>query len=863
MTANLAGNIMSITAGGSGVIAQVIVDNGASSPYNNVAAATINAGATSYTVWSTPIQVNTHTVWLKSLALRYVGSAPNDALSNITLYLNGVPTGSTSTVNSMGYVVFDLSAHPVLINTGSTTIDVRGDVQKGSNRSFQFSLQNAADLMVTDSQLNVNVAPTTASTTSFLISQAGLITISTGSATTVITPSFQAMTNVTGGSTNAVIGRFTLHAYGEDVKVNTLSVTPNVASAVASGSVDTNSLNNVALYFNGAQVGSSTNWTSGAITYNLGSSMIIPAGVDSTLEVRADVQTSDNYNLTSGTITTTLNIGSSNGQGMTSLNTTNFPLAAISTTGLTIATGSLSVGSNPAYANQTINPNVTNQKIASFVLQNQSSSESVRVTNLAVAMALTSVGSTNYSNLYTSETSGSGSTPINPATAAASATSTNNFSVLFTLAPGATKTIDVFATIGAGTGSFSTTLLPTAVGVSSNVNVTPSAAVTGQTITIGTGTFNAPTFVTGSSTVSQFVAAAGGLTDGTDAAFKFTATSGTATVSELKFSITGTNTVGSLRIGNQTANVQVTPATTLNGAIVTAATSAVVTSATGLSVGQILTIGSEQVQITAISGTTITITRAVNSTTADAYSNGATVTPKGIAYFTGLNIAVPNGSSGSTIHVFPTYSSVGANGISSNTSATVQMVYEQHSIGGTTTPQAITPISAPTMQVVGSKPIITAAHPTTTLAAGAIEAIDITVAADSHGDITLNSLPITVTMNAATVSTTATTNIVVKDANNATIATTNTAFAATTGGATVISFTTPYLIQGGTSQTFKIFVTVVAVTGTGVNGASMATSPTASSGFGWQDTAGNSTSIITNTTYIPSYPSTFTSVIYN
>jgi hypothetical protein len=321
---------------------------------------------------------------LKSATFKYIGSATTDSVTNWRLYVNGSPVGSVGTINSLSNLTFDLSGSPATLNTGASTVEVRGDIVKGSNRNILLSLQNAADLMVADSQLNVNVAvvsPLTNST-SFTTISGGTITINAGSITTTIDPTFNAVTTVTGGATNATIGKFKLTAYGEDTKVQSLSVTPVLSgtSPAAAG------LNNVALFFNGNQVGSTQNWTTGALTFNLGSSMVVAAGTSGTLEIHADMQTSGNANYTAGTVSATLNVGSANGQGLSSLSTVNVPAAAITSNGLTITTGALSIAASPAYAAQTVNANQANVKIGSYVIQNTSSSESVRFTNLAVGL---------------------------------------------------------------------------------------------------------------------------------------------------------------------------------------------------------------------------------------------------------------------------------------------------------------------------------------------------------------------------------------------------------------------------------------------------------------------------------------------
>ena len=876
---NVAGNILSVAAAPSNITSATL---GA----NTVSTASINAGAMQYTVWSSPLTISGRTAWLKGLNLRVIGSAPTDAVQNLKLYVDGTQAGSAVMVNANGYAFFDFGTTPVSLTTGSHTIDVRGDVQKGSNRTVQFSIQNAADLMIADSQLGINVAATSAVANG----AAGTITINAGSVTTTITPSFQTLTNVTGGATNTVIGSFRLHAYGEDVKITTLTVKPNVTSGTVASGSSTN-LSNVTVYLNGGQVGSSTAYDgTNAIAFSLGSSMVLPAGVDSIVEIRADLQNSTSVNYTAGVVTTQLTVGSSNAQGMSSLSTSiNVPSATIVTSGLTIATGSLTVTKSTAYANQTLNPNMTGAKLASFVLQNVSTSESVRVTNLAVSLALTSVGSTNYSNLVTDETSGSGATPINPSTAAAGATSSNNFSVNFTIAPGATKIINIMSDLGTATGSVVVSLTPTALGSSSNVNVTPSAA-TGQTITISTGTFSAtPTLVTSSSTIAQFIAAAGGATDGSKATFNVVASNGVATINELKFvvrgssAVNGLGTVASVRVGSMSAPI--TLATTnyasISATMSSGATVATVSSSTGIAFGSVLLIDSEQMLVgaTVSSDLTWTVTRAYNGTTAAAHDSGAVVYVKnGVAALSGLAITVPNSTAGVNIDAYPTYSPVGTGGSTSSSVAKISLSYAKYTIGGTTqincvsssvctsgTVNAVPEVAAPAMILVGSKPTVTVAQPAATLAVASIAAIDVTVKADAKGDITLVSFPITVGLNGATVSGTATTNIAVYAGSDLStnLTSVNTAFGAGTGGSSTITLTNSgYRINAGESVTFHVYVTLTAVASGASGSNSMATSLATGSGFSWTDTAGGG-SALTGTSSIYGYPSSTTSVIKN
>ncbi len=782
----------------------------------------VNPGTNGYTLWSAPLQINTRSLFLKGANFRTIGSAPSDALANANLYKDGIMIGNVglmTVANGSNYITFDMSAAPVELTTGSHTLEVRADVVKGSARTVQLSLQQASDLMVFDQQVGINVSATG------IIPNATVyaINISQGTVSAAVDSTFNSLTNVTGGSTNVSIAKFKLHAYGEDVKVNTLRVLPVTGSMTPASS----SLQNVTVYFNGSQIGSQTSsWTGGNISFTPGSQMIIPAGVDSYLEVKADMRTSDSVNYTAGSVSANLVAVTGGGEGMSSHNSIN--LSGVTGNTLTVQSGLVAMAANSGFASQVVSPNTANTKIASFVLQNQSSSESVRVTNLQVDLALTTADSTNYSNLRTSETTGNGSNPINPSTASAGSTSSNNFSVDFTIAPGTTKTIDVFTDVGATAGSATviTKLYVTALGSTSNSTICSSSttgglqngcnsgtALTGQTVTVAVGSFGTPAIVASGTTAAQYVA--GGTTTGISnavtAQFKFTANSGSATIKSLKFAQTGSGV-------------------------------------TAVSVGGI-----------------------------------SAPMVSGVAYLTGLSIPVPQGGAGVAVDAKMSYSQVGSTGVATTNTGDItslmKLSYVEYSMGGTTstlcasgcTASTSMPISsAQTMTLVGSKPIVTVSQPSgVVLAVGAVEAIDVTIAADTAGPISITSFPITASLSAGagspTFSTGTSNPFVIKDSSNALVSVaTSSNFSATSGGAATVTFTTPYTLNLGQSQTFKVFLPVAALgTGTLPN-TYMYTHLTASSGFVWTDVAGGAAASSGDiTANIYNYPSTTTSSIHN
>ena len=811
--ANVMGNMMMIVTG---TPANYTVGT------QTVGNANINAGTTQYTFWSAPLQINVRAVMLKTANFRMIGSAPTDALSNIRLFVDGIDTGKVATVaavNGSNYAMFDLTSAPITLTTGSHTVDVRADVQKGTYRTVAMSLQQAADLTVTDPQIGVNVAATSGIPTG-----SGTISILQGSTVTVVDPTFTSQTDISGGASNAVIGRFTVHAYGEDIKVSSMQVTPLIESADTTGSTCTTDasgtsvtgdcgLNNVTLYFNGSQIGSQTNWTDALmtaatpITFSLGSQMIIPAGQDSIIEVRADLQTADNVAYTSGIIKVTLEGDADNAYGQSSQYTVGVPdTTGITTGGLTIGSGGLVVAKSTSFLNQSVNPNTANTKIGSYVIQNQSTSQSIRLTSLKVvtwidsnATPLAATDITDLSGLRTSDTSGSGNNPIQP-------TGLDTFSVNDILAPGESMTLDIFANTGADANDYIMTKLQvTSIGAIDNIVAyypTSTTYTTGQIMSLGTGTVATPTLVSSSSTPAQYISAGtSGAQGATQATFNFVSTSGSATITELKFTVSGTD----------------------------ASPSQTVTQ---------ICVGSVCKQPVA-----------------------------GTADLTGLSIAIPNGGGGATVNATVSYSTVGTGGIVPANSASIALALYKYTAGGTTTTKTgttlsgsdFTSVSSPAVILVGSKPTVTVPSTSASgLIIGAENKIgEVTIAADAKGNIKLNDIQFTAgssnlnssndfALTAARIAVGSTTVIGsscgAQDATTASLtvfcefATTNDTMAtSTTAANTEYNLDLDgYTIPAGTSATFNLYATVAGTKSTDGSTSTIATSVSAA-GLNWDD----------------------------
>lgn len=497
----------------------------------------VDAGTTNYNVWAGTASVGTRDVMLKSATFKFVGSAPADAVANLSLFVDGSKVAGPAMINvaNNNKLSFDLG-NGILLRTGSRTIEVRGDIVKGSNRTMTFSVENVADLMFEDTSLaGVNAAATVSSSA---LTQSNstyrTVTVNSGSVTVGIDPAYTS-NKVTGGATNVPVGQFVLKAYGEDVKVNTLRVT------FATTTVTT--LNNVSLYVNGGQVSTSQNFTVAAATtgyleFNLGSSLVVPAGTSVVLTVKADIVNASNVAYSSGTIATKIGGASSNAQGQSSNEIVSVASSQVTGNTLTVSSGAGTFTKTAAFFASTVSPNAGLVKIGSFQLT-ADSAEDIKVTSIGVNPVVTSAAQTNISNLKVMEGSNQVGNPVgNPS----AGTSTFSFSDI-TIPANGTKTFDVYAQIGDDVdGVVTTAMQVTYRGAVSNTTTTSSAA--GVAITSQVAVLAAATKVS-SSAVAQYVV---GGSSQTVAIFKLKTSQGDASVKKLTFSVPASEAIAAITV---------------------------------------------------------------------------------------------------------------------------------------------------------------------------------------------------------------------------------------------------------------------------------------------------------------------------
>jgi len=568
-----------------------------------------------YTVWYDTVIIGTRAVNLNRISLREIGTINYSDLQNLKLYVDGVQKGSTvATLDSNGYVTFDLSSSPVRLETGNRVIKVNADIIGGATRTYRFSIRNAADANFTDTQYNADVYPTTNnSTTTFTVAhvQAGLQTISTGTIT-ITKRTDSPAGNVVNGASGVTLAKYDIKAAGENVKIESLDVQVKWTGSSTTAAT----LRNGKLMANGVQIGSTTNididdttFDTTATTFNLGSSLIVVPGSPVVLEVVADIygvtSASAAVALTSAdTLTAEIYTGATNAIGLVSSTSINAPGAVQDGNAVTVAEGTLALAKYTAYTNQNMVAPLTNAKLAHFTLT-AGTAEAVNINTITVEFddaynSGTFSAASDLTNLYV--TYGNQTTAIKPTVSSANAG--NAWSVNYQLASGQTIELIVYADIGPNVdaGAWANAEM-TVSGITANSAATADSAtdVEGQIIVFATGSLT--TAVSGDTPKAQMVSgsnaadvAAGTFKQITAGKYKFTASNDSYTITELRAKVTS------------------------------AAVSAAI-------IGAVLKDGS-----------TVLGTMPFNATDSSSVSTYGAVTNYGantVAHFTGLNIVVP------------------------------------------------------------------------------------------------------------------------------------------------------------------------------------------------------------------------------
>ena len=458
-----------------------------------------------YPVWQNTVSVSTNPVKLESIRFTNLGSIDAAYVTNLRLYVDGTQVGSSVTAMSADRsVTFDLSSSPVTLSTQSHVIKVLADITGGADRTIQFSVQRSSDAMFVDSQLNQPVSPTVSGSTNFTAVSAGQVTINSVSASGGISVSLDPASpnqSVAVGASNVKWASFDMLASGENVKVSDLYV--YASTTLSTGKLDgVGGLKNGKIMVNGVQVGSTKDIGSlaaGRTDFSLGSSLILPAGQSTVVDVYADAQTTAGVNLAGNdTVVVSLYGASnlSNAQGQSSLNSANVPATSINGNSITVSSSSLSATKYSGYGDQTIIPGAQNAKLGAFTLST-GSTEGVTVNTIVVDFA-NAVSSTITNLTLKDDATGNvlGTVVTTPSTS-------NSFAVSTDIPVSSTKTIDIYGNVlsSANVGTIQAAIDQTTTGsgdltgTAANVGGTSptsgfSAGTALQTIHLGSGTIS-------------------------------------------------------------------------------------------------------------------------------------------------------------------------------------------------------------------------------------------------------------------------------------------------------------------------------------------------------------------------------------
>ncbi|MBL8030561.1 MAG: hypothetical protein JNN11_04925 [Candidatus Doudnabacteria bacterium] len=493
-------------------------------------------------VFRSNVSINQRDMTMSRLILRNIGSAQQADMKNFRLRVDGLEVAQVANMDANGYTYFSFS--PVTLKAGTRTISVLADLVGGSSRTFQFQIRSAADVSFTDTQYNQSVS----SNDTFPVGSAYAVTIQSGSMT-IQKSSDSPSGNVTDGSSGVTLAKYTVTAYGEAQKIETIKAgyTPSSASV--------GSLRNGRILINGVQYGSTAtlaSTTAGGTTFTL--NYTVQPGTPVTLEIQADMYDNDTQgnSMTNGvTITAGILAGTLNVQKLASLGYINVPTATIAGNTITNVTGSVTFSKNNTYAAQSSPFPQTNYKLAAYNLVGSSSEDvNVNSVNLTVNASGTLASVTDVKIMVAGVMYGTVKSTVATGTAV-------TFSGSYNLAKNTTVPVEVYANIGTpavayGADTFTPSV--TVNGTTLNSASTVTATATGQVTT------GASASITAAQDPSTPVAS---ITSGnqtkTAAAFKWTTTNDQHTISEVTLYIANNTTVQNVMLKDGSTTVATQP----------------------------------------------------------------------------------------------------------------------------------------------------------------------------------------------------------------------------------------------------------------------------------------------------------------
>ena len=424
----------------------------------------VDAGRQNVVFWGGNVTTSKDS-YMSGALFSFIGSAPYSVFANVKLYVDGVQVGNAGMIDSNGKLSFTGSN---FLKAGQHDISLRGDVTGGAGRNYQVRLENSG-LSFEDANIRGvygALVPGTLTWTSSNLTTVQVAINSCSSTNCAIFTSDSAFSGVkvVSGATQQTIGKFTLKAIGETLKLDS-------GNLKVTGATNTGDIRNVSVWVDGVQVvsGKTAPLAGTDVSISNFSGAMVQMGATANIEIKADISSSTGIALGSNTLTAGINFSAI---GQDSRNST--PFSYVTSNSVSVGTLNASFVNNSNFTGSKISGTQNNVKVGSYTI----STGNEGVTLNTIAVTLTPGGSADMSR-FSNFRLMDGSTQLYSQSNLGSGASAQvvTASVYVTIPANSTKTYDVF--VDANNASAGNTLAVTATasyqGAISLTTATPSA----------------------------------------------------------------------------------------------------------------------------------------------------------------------------------------------------------------------------------------------------------------------------------------------------------------------------------------------------------------------------------------------------
>ena len=347
----------------------------------------VDPGTTGFTVAHYTLAPSNQALEVSFLKFQLIGSASVSDVTNIQLYDGTTQVGTTQQLGSGKIVSFDLTAAPIKLSSSQTkNLYIKADVVNGSTRTFYFSLQKKADIIVKDTEYGIYITPNNGTVGTFTSQDSSTVTIGSGSLT--ISKATDSPTgNIADAATNVTLAKYTMKAVGEDIKVSSIAYYATVTGG--------RTLKNSKVLVDGTQVGTTNTTLTGAAVNSVTTTVnfTVTAGTTKVLSIVADTTGST---AVEDTVAVSIIQGASNGQRAIALTTLNVPGSSTAANTLTVKAGTVTTAKNTGLGDYSASSPTgvtgkTGVKIGSFTVK-AGAGENVNVTKITLSDASNDLG---------------------------------------------------------------------------------------------------------------------------------------------------------------------------------------------------------------------------------------------------------------------------------------------------------------------------------------------------------------------------------------------------------------------------------------------------------------------------------------